>query len=401
MNFPLFISRRLYSHGADTRQVSRQAITITTVGIALGLAVMIVTLCVVLGFKRAVRDKLVNFGSHVQIQAFQTYYGAEVMPIQISDSLQRSVQALPGVMSVSRYCLKNGVLKTDEAFMGVAFRGVEKGKFNGDSLEVGKEGLIVSKRMAEQLKLSEGSRIYAYFFDGKLRMRRFTVERIYESGLSEFDKNVAFCNYAMLHQLAGLAPDQASGAEVVLSDFDSIAAVSACLVRDLNRRTDDYGAQYTTPTIMELYPNIFSWLELLDLNVLVILILMMLVAGFSVISGLLIIILERTQFIGLMKALGSTNGTLRRVFMLYAVQLSLRGMLLGDALGLGICFLQQRFHLFHLDASTYYVDAVPITFNWLYLGLLNVAVAALILLALLLPTLLVSHIHPARSMRFE
>ncbi len=401
MNLELFISRRLYSQGSDKRKVSRQAVTISTLGIALGVAVMIVTLCVAMGFKLGVRDKVVGFGSHIQIQAFNSYYGADVQPIQITDSLRQSVEALPGVESVSRYCLKSGVLKTDEAFLGVVFRGVEKGQFDGQTLDMPGDGLMVSKRMAEQLQLQEGSRVFAYFFDEKLRMRRFRVQGIYESGLSEFDKNVAFCNYQTLHKLVGYESDQASGAEVVLSDFDSIGVVSAQMVRDINRLTDDYGAQYTTPTIMELYPNIFSWIELLDLNVLVILVLMMLVAGFSIISGLLIIILERTQFIGVMKALGSTNSMLRRVFGLYAVQIALRGMVLGNVLGLGICFLQQRFRLISLDASTYYVDAVPIHFPWFHLVLLNAGVAVLILLALLLPTLLVSHIHPAKSIRFE
>lgn len=417
MRLPLFISRRLYKGADADKQVTRQTVVISVAAIALGLAVMIITLGVALGFKREVRGKVISLGGHVQVQAFESFYGKNI-PIQVDDNLKNRVMTVPGVERVSAFCLTTGVLKTDDAFLGIAFRGLDS-LYNLDflrrhlvegrldepfSTERNTRRLVISREMASDLRLGVGDEVFGYFFVPEStapRPRKFIIAAVYESGLKDYDRNVAFCDFKTIHQLLHYEGNQAAGLEVSVDNYEHIPLVGRHLSAQLNGQRDDYGAVYSTRTIMELSPNIFSWLDLLDTNVLVILVLMFLVAGFSTISGLFIIILERTRFIGVMKALGSPNRLLRRIFGLYAMQMAGRGMLLGNIFGIGLCLIQQKFRLIPLDASTYYVDAVPIELNWLYIMILNICLAILILLALLLPTLQVSRIRPAQSIRFE
>lgn len=417
MRLPLFISRRLYKGADADKQVTRQTVVISVAAIALGLAVMIVTLGVALGFKREVRNKVISLGGHVQVQAFEAFYGKNI-PIQVDEDLKERVRTVPGVERVSAFCLTTGVLKTDDAFLGIAFRGVDS-LYNLDflrkhlvegrldepfSAERNTQRLVISKKMARDLRLGVGEDVFGYFFvpgSESPRPRKFVIAAVYESGLSDYDRSVAFCDFKTIHQLLHYESNQASGMEISVDNYEDIPFVGQFLGAQLNGLRDSYGAVYSTRTIMELSPNIFSWLDLLDTNVLVILVLMFLVAGFSTISGLFIIILERTQFIGVMKALGSPDRLLRRIFGLYAMQMAGRGMLLGNVFGIALCLVQQKFQLIPLDASTYYVDAVPIELNGLYIVILNVCLAVLILLALLLPTLQISRIRPAQSIRFE
>lgn len=415
MNFELFIARRLYSQGGSRRRASRSAIVIATAGVALGIAIMVLSVSVVIGFKHEVERKVTGVGSHIQIVNYQSLYDSESQPIVISDNLMQRLRRIPGVNSVQRFCTKTGMLKTDEAFQGVMFKGIDSDydlTFLRGSLvdgEIDKPfsasqstgNLAISKMLAQQLHLKVGSRVYAYFFDQNLRARRFTVTAIYETNLTEYDSRLVFCDMHTVHRLLGYETDQSSGAEITLSKMDYLPAASERVIRMVNHRQDRYGAPYSSPTIRDSYPHIFAWLDLLDLNVVVILVLMLAVAGFTTISGLLIIILERTQFIGVMKALGAANRPLRHVFLWYALMLVGRGMVAGNVLGIGLCLLQKWLGIVRLDAATYYVDHVPVLISWpLVLGI-NVVTLLLSALALLLPTFLVSRIHPARAIRFE
>lgn len=415
MNFELFLARRLYRQGSTGRRASRSAIVIATSGVALGIAIMVLSVSVVLGFKNEVERKVTGIGSHIQVVNYQSLYDTESQPIVISDNLMRSLRRISGVSSVQRFCQKSGMLKTDEAFQGVVFKGIDHDydlRFLRSSLVEGTIDttfsstkstgrLVLSATLARQLHLTVGSRVYAYFFDQTLRARRFTVQAIYETNLTEYDSRLVFCDMYTVHRLLGYESDQTNGAEVSLSDMSLLPQVSERVIRLVNHRQDHYGQPYSSPTIRDTYPHIFAWLDLLDVNVVVILLLMLAVAGFTTISGLLIIILERTQFIGIMKAMGTANGPLRRVFLWYAVMLVGRGMLIGNLLGLGLCFLQRYTGLVHLDAATYYVDRVPILLSWPWFAGINVVTLLLSTLALLLPTLLVSRIRPARAIRFE
>ncbi|MBQ9559986.1 MAG: ABC transporter permease [Bacteroidaceae bacterium] len=415
MNFTWFMARRLYSQGGGARRASRSAIVIATAGVAVGLAVMILSIAVVLGFKREVQAKVVGIGGHIQILNYQSLYATELHPIAITDSLVALLEDIPEVKHVQRFCQKTGMLKTDESFQGVVFRGVDEEydlTFLKDCIVDGRLDkrfsrsestgrLVVSQKLAHQLHLTVGSRVYAYFFDSTLKARRFTVEALYATHMDEYDSRLVFCDYKVCHQLLGFETDQSSGAEVNLGDMDQLENASEQVVGIVNHGLDSYGANYTSPTIKESYPHIFAWLDLLDLNVVVILLLMVAVAGFTTISGLLIIILERTQFIGILKALGANNRSLRHLFIYYAVFIIGRGLLWGNVLGLGLCLLQQHFGLVHLDASTYYVSEVPILISWPLIVLLNVLTFLLSTLALIVPSFVVSHIHPAKSIRFE
>ncbi len=409
------MARRLYSEGSGDKRVSRSAIVIATSGVALGLAIMIISISVVLGFKSSVRDKVTGLGGHIQIVNYLSLYNFESAPIQLTDSLLGTVGSVEGVRHVMPFCQKTGMLKTDNAFQGVVFRGVDESYdltylrsvlVEGDLQEPFSHGedtkrLVISSYLANQLGLRVGSRVYSYFFDGNLRARRFTVQAIYATNLSEHDRNLVFCDFQTAHQLLGYETDQASGAEVLINSFDSLSVVSRRVSSLVNHRQDSYGAYYTTATITDLFPNIFSWLQLLDLNVVVILVLMLAVACFTTVSGLLILVLERTQFIGTMKALGATNRSLRALFIYYALLVILRGIVIGDALGILLCLAQRHWGIVRLDPSTYYVDRVPILMDWpLTLGV-SIAVLVVSVLVLVLPSYVVSHIQPAKSIRFE
>ena len=415
MNLPLFIARRINGSEGQRHEVSRPAIRIATIGVAIGLCVMIITVSVVFGFKHTIRDKVVGFGSHIQVENYLTQELSDPAPIAISDSLMQAMKRLPGVRHIERFSLTQGILKTDEDFLGVAFKGVgsdydvtflsqhivegEIPKFTD-----GKSSypLLISRMMADKLRLKAGQRVFAYFIgDNDVRARKFTITGIYETHMSQFDQTLCFTDYNVPVRINGWESDQCSGAEVLVDDFDQLDITADQFVQHVNRKTDKYGAIITTQTIREAHPHIFSWLELLDINVWIILVLMICVAGFTMVSGLLIIILERTQMIGILKALGMRNKTVRHTFLWFAAFVIGRGMLLGDIIGIGLVILQQQTGFIHLDPTSYYVDTAPMELNIPVIVLLNVVTLLVSLFVLIAPSFLISHIHPARSMRYE
>ena len=415
MNLPLFIARRIYGTEDARRQVSRPAIRIATLGVAIGVAVMIVTVCVVLGFKHTIRDKVVGFGSHIQIQNFMSQQTASPAPISISDSLLNQLRQMPGVRHVECYALTQGILKTDNDFLGVGFKGIgsdydltflKKHLVEGEmpvfSSDKSNNQLLISRMMADKLRLKAGDRIYAYFIaEDNVRARKFTIKGIYETHMNQFDQSICFTDLPTSVKLNSWEPDQCSGAEVLVEDFDRLEETAQYIVKDVNRKTDRYGEIITSQTIYEAYPHVFQWLSLLDINVWIIFALMVAVAGFTMVSGLLIIILERTQMIGILKALGMRNSTVRHTFLWFAVFIIGRGLILGNIIGLGLVLLQQYTGIIHLDPASYYVDTAPMELSIPVILLLNVATLLICVFVLIAPSYLVSHIHPARSMRYE
>ena len=415
MNFPLFIAKRLYSDQGDKRKVSRPAIHIATAGVAIGLAVMIVSVCVVLGFKHTIRDKVIGFGSHIQVADFLTLQQTEQYPVVMNDSMVSVLKKVPGVKHVQRYAIKEGILKTDSDFLGVAFKGVGpdfdstfihqnmvEGSIPHFSDKASQNKILVSKLMADKLHLKTGQRIFAYFIDNNgVRTRRFTINGIYETNLKKYDEVMCYTDLYTAVKLNGWESDQASGAELTVNDFEKLNDSEDYIINKVNRTTDHYGETYSSATIKELNPQIFQWLSLMDLNVWIILGLMLIVAGVTMISGLLIIILERTSMIGVLKALGARNRTIRHTFLWFAVFIIGKGMLLGNIIALGILALQNLTGLVKLDAQTYYVSTVPVEFNWLAIVALNAATLLISIFMLVAPSYLISHIHPAKSMRYE
>lgn len=415
MNLPLFIARRIYGSEDQQREVSRPAIRIATIGVAIGVAVMVITVSVVFGFKHSIRDKVVGFGSHIQIQNFMAQQTASPSPICISDSLQKVLRKTAGVKHIQQYAITQGILKTDDDFLGVAFKGVGSDydlSFLKDNLIEGEVPhfssdkssyqLLVSSMMANKLHLKVGQRIFAYFIgQDNVRARRFTIKGIYETNMTQFDQTLCFTDLHTAVRLNDWEQDQCSGVEVLVQDFDRLNETAQAVVQKVNRKTDRYGEILTSQTIFEAYPHIFQWLSLLDINVWIILVLMVAVAGFTMISGLLIIILERTQMIGILKALGMRNTTVRHTFLWFAVFIIGRGLLWGNIIGIGITLLQQHTGIIHLDPASYYVDTAPMELNIPVILLLNAATLLICLFILIAPSYLVSHIHPARSMRYE
>lgn len=415
MHFPLFIAKRLYSEQGDKRKVSRPAIHIATAGVAIGLAVMIISVCVVLGFKHTIRDKVIGFGSHIQVADFLTLQQMEQYPIVIDDSMIDVLKHIPDVAHVQRFAMKEGILKTDSDFLGVAFKGVGpefdstfihnnmvEGSIPHFSDSVSHNNIVVSQLMADKLHLKSGQRIFAYFFDNNgVRTRRFTIAGIYQTNLKKYDETIVFTDLYTAVKLNGWESDQASGAELSVDNFDNLDMVESRVISKVKGTVDHYGETYSSATIKELNPQIFQWLDLMDLNVWIILALMLIVAGVTMISGLLIIILERTSMIGILKALGARNKTIRHTFMWFAVFIIGKGMLIGNILSLGLLALQQAFGIIKLDAQTYYVSTVPVEINALYIVALNVATLLISVFMLVAPSYLISHIHPAKSMRYE
>lgn len=415
MHFPLFIAKRLYSEQGDKRKVSRPAIHIATAGVAIGLAVMIISVCVVLGFKHTIRDKVIGFGSHIQVADFLTLQQMEQYPIVIDDSMIDVLKHIPDVAHVQRFAMKEGILKTDSDFLGVAFKGVGpdfdstfihnnmvEGSIPPFSDSVSHNKILVSQLMADKLHLKSGQRIFAYFFDNNgVRTRRFTIAGIYQTNLKKYDETIVFTDLYTAVKLNGWESDQASGAELSVNNFDNLNMVESRVISKVKGTVDHYGETYSSATIKELNPQIFQWLDLMDLNVWIILALMLIVAGVTMISGLLIIILERTSMIGILKALGARNKTIRHTFMWFAVFIIGKGMLIGNVLSLGLLALQQAFGIIKLDAQTYYVSTVPVEINALYIVALNVATLLISVFMLVAPSYLISHIHPAKSMRYE
>ncbi|WP_298454078.1 FtsX-like permease family protein [uncultured Prevotella sp.] len=415
MNLPLFIAKRIYSDNDAQQKVSKPAIRIATAGVAVGLAVMIVSVCIVLGFKHTIRDKVIGFGSHITVANFMTVHGSEQKPIAMPDSMIKALRSVSGVKHVQRYALKQGILKTDSDFLGVAFKGIASeydttfihnnmvsGNIPAFSDAESHNKIVVSKIMADMLKIKVGDKVFAYFIDNdNVRMRRFLVSGIYQTNLTQYDKAICFTDLYTAVRLNGWEHDQVSGAELTVDDFDKVDDVEDILVSKVNRTIDSYGETYSSETIQNSNPQIFSWLDLLDLNVWIILALMLCVAGFTMVSGLLIIILERTNMIGVLKAIGAKNKTIRKTFLWFAVFIIGKGMLIGNVIGLGLVLLQNYTGVVTLDPSTYYVKTVPVEINIPLIVLLNVATLFISIFVLIAPSFLVSYIHPAKSMRYE
>ena len=415
MNFPLFIARRIYSDKGDRRKVSRPAIHIATVGVAIGLAVMILTVSVVLGFKHTIRDKVIGFGSHIQVCNFLAMQTTDSYPICIDDSTLNALRHIDGISHAERYATAQGILKTETDFLGIAFKGVAE-EYNWDFIrqnlvsgEIPKfsdksasNEILVSTNTASTLHLKVGDRIYGYFVsDTGVRARRFTVSGIYETNMSQFDNSLCFTDLYTTRKVNGWEEGQCSGAELRVSDFSRLETTATGVVKKVNRKTDRYGDVMISQTIYEAYPQIFSWLSLLDINVWIILVLMICVAGFTMISGLLIIILERTQMIGTLKALGAKNSSIRHTFLWFAVFVIGRGVVFGNLAAIALIVLQKTTGIVSLDPATYYVSEAPMEVNIPAFVVLNVVTVAVSILILIAPSYLISHIHPAKSMRYE
>ena len=415
MNLSLFLARRFFSSTGKDR-ASRPATLISVVGITVGLAVMIVSLCVVRGFQKEVAGRVMGFGAHVEVLDMRTFASPENFPITADSGIIDGIKSLPDVAHVGRYAAKIGILKTDDAFSAVELKGlapeydtsfIEKSLVRGkmpqlsDTASSGK--LVISKYIADELEVDTGQSIMAYFFEETVKMRRFKIAAIYQTNLKQFDKTFAITDIHTVQRLNTWDAKQVSGVEVKLHDFDQLEDGAQQIANFVNTVPDTTSSARNVLTIKEnpRTAGVFNWLALLDTNVYVILILVLLVSAFAMISGLLILILERTQTIGVLKALGAANSLPRRTFLYYGALIILRGMLYGNILSLALLWAQQHFGIVHLNPETYYVDVVPVSIEPLPILILNVVCLLLTFASLIIPAHLTSRVQPAKTIRFD
>ena len=394
------------------------AVHIATAGVAVGLAVMILSVCLVKGFQGEVAAKLAGFASHIEVLDLNSQTDADNHPITADAALMDVVKKTTQAETVQRVSVKIGVMKTHDDFSGIMLKGIGKeydkkfirscmveGKFpdfgsNADAINQ----IVLSRQIAEMLHLKVGDKVYVYFFTNTIKQRRFEIAGIYETHLQQFDKNFVWTDLQTINQLNDWGEEQCSLLEVKLQNFDDLEERTAKLGDAVTAYKHTH--QITNLSVMSIRDNprtrpVLSWLELLDLNVMVILVIMLCVAGVTMISGLLILILERTTTIGVLKALGASNCRIRRIFLVYAGHILVRGMVIGNVFAFLLALLQSHFHLVRLDPATYYVDAVPLAYDPAWLIGINLATLLITLLTLVLPAFIVSVVQPAKTIRFD
>lgn len=415
----LFLAKRFFKSGspkADGRRTTSPALRIATTSIAVGLAVMIIAVCTVRGFQREIKQKFSGFASHIELLDLNSFGSPETYPVVTDAALIAEVKAAPHVERVQRVSQKLGIFKTQTDYAGISLKGVGEdydltfisgymveGKLPPFSSRSSSNEVVVSKTLADQLGLRVGDKVYSYYFANSIKQRRFTVAGIYQTNLKQFDKTVVLTDLHAVNQLNSWADDQSTALEIYLKSFDDIPETEAYLQQKFHGRTDRLARSYSVLSIRRnpVTASVFSWVELLDVNVMVILILMVCISGFTMISGLLILILERTSTIGVLKALGATNSRVRHTFLWYAALIVGRGLLWGNVIGVGLVLLQKHFGIVTLNPEVYYVPVAPVDLNvWWIVGL-NVATLLVTMLAMILPSFLVSRIQPAKAIQFD
>ena len=407
------IATRLYfSEQAEHRQ-SKPAVRVALAGMIVGVLVMILTICIVVGFKQTVTAKVAGFGAHIQVVSFDNNNTYDLQPIEASDSMLTQLASFPHVVQVAPFITKTGMIKTDSAFQGIVLKGTDYWTFFERNLMEGvlpvePNEVLISRIMANRLQLGVGQSVLAYFVDGTdYRARRFKIVGLYDTGFAQNDELFVVTTLSTARPLLStfnskLSTNIFSGVEVLIDDFAYLDQVADDIYFATVRRMDENGYNvYFVQTLQDQNPAIFAWLDLLDMNVIVIIILMLLVAGFNIVSGLIILILDGVQLIGTLKALGADNRFVRHIFLIQASWLIAKGVLWGNIIGLALVALQYFTHLMPLDPATYYVSFVPVVFPWGWLLLLNMLTIGLSLLILLLPSMIISHISPAKVMHFE
>ena len=408
------IARRLY-YSSSAHRTARPAVRVALAGITIGVTVMLITVCVVIGFKQTVTEKVAGFGAHIQITSFDNNNTYEYQPIFAPDSLLTMLGGLPHVRSVNTFATKPGMLKTGEAYQGIVLKGlpadsgqqsVAAWQFFADNLTEGTlptspNDILLSQDNARLLNLSVGESVLCYFVGDALKVRKFTISGIYSSSFADYDKLFVLCPLPTVIQLNGWSDTQVSGIELRLDNLRHLDETYDYVYFAVANRLDEEGSAYYPQSVIQMHPAVFYWLDLLDMNVWVIIVLMLAVSGFNIVSGLIILILDAIPLIGILKALGANNRFIRRIFIHEATILIGKGMLWGNILGLTLAALQYYLHLIPLDAATYYVSYVPISVPWLGLLLLNILILGVSMLTLLAPTSIATRISPAKVMHFE
>ena len=403
------IAMRLYFSKEGEKRTSRPAVRVALAGMIVGVLVMILTICVIVGFKQTITQKIAGFGAHIQLVSFDNNNTYDMQPIEVDDSLLCQLQSYPYVQAVAPFITKPGMIKTDSAFHGIVLKGTDYWDFFAANIVEGTipqtpQEVIVSQSVLNRLNLQIGGTVNAYFVSetADVRARRWKIVGVYQTGFEQFDQLFIIAPMETASRLQGWEEKNYSGVEILLSDVSHLDEVADEMYFEVVNKVDENGYNiYYIQTLHQQNPAVFAWLDLLDMNVIVIIILMLLVAGFNIISGLIILIMESVRLIGTLKALGADNHFVRRIFLTQAALLVGKGVVWGNIIGLAIAAIQYFGHIIPLDPITYYVSYVPITFAWGWIILLNVLTIALSMLILLVPSMIITRISPAKVMHFE
>lgn len=414
MNTALFFARRLFSDKRTSKGISRPIVTIATTGISLGLAVMIISVFIVTGFKKEIRNKIVGFSSHIKIENYKNNISYLTKPIDRNQDFLPRLRNEEGIAHVQAFATIPGIITTNEQIQGVVLKGVNENynwRFFKKHLKAGHtftisdttttDKALISRELANLLKLDTGHAFRMYFIQQPPRMRKFNVEGIYETSMEEFDKLFVIVDIKHVQRLNNWDTNQVSGFEISLDDYSEIDEMTGRVDEIAGYQFSEEGDLLKTSNIKDIYVQIFDWLNLQDMNVWIILTLMVVVAGFNMVSGLLILILERTNMIGILKALGAENILIRRIFLYHSGFLISKGLFWGNVIGVGLCLVQLIFGVIKLDPTSYYLEEVPIHFDFMNLLLLNIGTLFITLFMLVFPSVLISRISPEKTIRYE
>lgn len=412
MNLELFLARRLYCTRKGERRISRPAVTIAQWGVAVGTIIMFISICIIVGFKNQIRDKVIGFGGHIQVYSYNTGYEGAT-PITVDEILKKDLLDTDGVKHIQQYTQIAGMILADNEYEGLVVKGVGKdydmsffasnitdGKIPQFSDSTASNAIIISRFTANKLNIKVGDKVNIYFMQGGIRARKMEIAAIYETHLTEFDRIIAVTDIYTTRKLNSWSDNKATGIEITVDEFDKRELCRENIykaVKDAGRRNLE---GLSISTIDELYPSMFNWLDVLDQTVWIILILVICIAGFTTISGLFILILEKSRFIGIMKAIGATNASIRETFIYYSCFIVLKGMLIGNVIAIVLCIIQQLTGIIAIDPEMYYMDSAPIEFSWLLIPM-NIAVFIISTIILVIPSMLISKIKPTKAIKFE
>ena len=406
MSFAYFIANRITFR--SKRTFSKLIVRIAVIGIMLGLGVMILTLAIVRGFKDEIREKIRGFSGDIQVVKFDLNNSFENSPFTADTRFVKKARALKGIVAVAPFATKPGILKTHDEIEGVELKGVDKDynwSFFKKNLVTGKvldfsdtiaskKQLLISQSTANKLRLKVGDKVIMFFVQNDLRQRSFVISGIFDTGIEEVDKTYVVGDLSLINRLNNWKPGEIGGYEIQTRDFEQLNATANDIDSILPTHLKTY-------TVTENYPTIFGWLDLLNGNTGVVLTLMILVAIINMISALLIMIVERTIMVGILKAMGASNWTIQKIFLYNAFYLIGLGMLFGNLFGFGIGVFQSQTHFFTLDQASYYMSFVPIQFNWTEILLLNLGTFIVCVLVMILPSMLVTRIQPVKAIQFK
>ncbi len=414
MNIELHIAKRLVNAGERKKSISGPIVTIAVAGIALGLAVMILAVSIVTGFKKEISNKVIGFGSHIQITNFDSNISFETTPVSTNQPFLPEIRQIPEVRHIQPFATKAGIIRTRDDIQGVVLKGIDQSfdwSFFEQNMTAGRRieisdtitsnQAVISQTIASLLRLEVGDPFNMFFVQDPPRARRFNVSGIYETGLEELDRIFVLADLRHIQRLNDWEDDQVSGFEILLDDFDNLERVTM-EVNDLAGYvfTEDM-SRLRIASISSKYPQFFDWLELLDMNVWVILTLMVIVAGFNMVSGLLILILERTGMIGILKAMGLDNTRLRKIFLYQSAFLIAKGLLWGNLLGVGLSLIQHYTGFIKLDQASYFIATVPINLKMTDLLMLNIGTMVITIVMLIVPSYIIGRIDPDKTIRFD